>query len=297
MDTPLAPAPAALPVQIRRGKKHKIDFGGSPPASDDLDHAVDLVLNDASLPAHLRTVVSHLLQFKDQFAVLLQKNRELIDENDRFRKENSDLLNENTSLKSQIGNLRSELSRIRNSPLEQLDEPKSASFCVCEETERKRSIVIAGIAECEANLSSTKVIYDNNCVRRILDHLSIQCHPVAVYRMGRINSNRPRLLKVVLPSSYYSSLTLRRAPKLKSFSVRGIFIRPSLPKCERDRLRGLRLSRSSPHAEGVSCSAIIPSQPLLDSQQSQISQSMSPHLTNSCIDGGDPMISQSSENV
>ncbi|KAL6743824.1 hypothetical protein Aduo_016819 [Ancylostoma duodenale] len=94
MDTPLAPAAAPPPVQIRRGKKHKIDLGGSPPAADDLDHAVDMVLNDVSLPAHLRTVVSHLLQFKDQFAILMEKNRELVAENNRVRNENSDLITE-----------------------------------------------------------------------------------------------------------------------------------------------------------------------------------------------------------
>ncbi|EYC40839.1 hypothetical protein Y032_0594g421 [Ancylostoma ceylanicum] len=113
MDTPRAPAPAALPVQIRQGKNHKIDYGGSPPS-------VDLVLSDTSLPVHLRSIVSHLLQFKDQFAVLMQKNRELIAENDSFREENSEFLNENTSLKSEIGNLRSELSRTRDSTLDQL---------------------------------------------------------------------------------------------------------------------------------------------------------------------------------
>ena len=61
------PAPAPLAVQIRRGKKHRIDIGASPPTADDLDHAVEMVLNDVSLPAHLRTVVNHLLQLKDQF--------------------------------------------------------------------------------------------------------------------------------------------------------------------------------------------------------------------------------------
>ncbi|KAL6724393.1 hypothetical protein Aduo_019286 [Ancylostoma duodenale] len=158
MDTPLAAAPAPLPVQIRRGKKHKIDLSESPHATDDLDHAVYMVLNDVSLPAHLRAVVSHLLQFKDQFPILMEKNRELVAENNRVRKENSDLITENSSLKSQIGNLRSELSRFRGPTFGQIDNSKAPSFCVCEENERKRSIVIAGISECGANLSSARVI-------------------------------------------------------------------------------------------------------------------------------------------
>ncbi|RCN40960.1 hypothetical protein ANCCAN_13102 [Ancylostoma caninum] len=45
--------------------------------------------------------------------------------------------------------------------------------------------------------------------------------------------NRPRLLKVILPSSYFRNMVLNRAPRLKSFHSR-IFIRPSLSKAERD---------------------------------------------------------------
>ncbi|EYC14182.1 hypothetical protein Y032_0041g387 [Ancylostoma ceylanicum] len=68
MDTPLAPPV----VQNRRGKKHKIDY--SPPAPDaDFDRAVDLVLNDATLPALLRTVMSHLLEIKGEFLVHKEK--------------------------------------------------------------------------------------------------------------------------------------------------------------------------------------------------------------------------------
>ncbi|KAL6743823.1 hypothetical protein Aduo_016818 [Ancylostoma duodenale] len=115
--------------------------------------------------------------------------------------------------------------------------------------------------------------------------------------MGRINSNRPRLLKVILPSSYFTTLTLRRAPKLRSFSVQGIFIRPSLPKSERDRLRGLRLSRSPAHTQAVSRSVTIASQPTHDSQRSQMSHTMSPNLANSSVEVNDRMIPQNSENA
>ncbi|KAK6049299.1 hypothetical protein COOONC_13196 [Cooperia oncophora] len=62
--------------------------------------------------------------------------------------------------------------------------------------------------------------------------------PVSVYRLGRFDKKHPRLLKV-----------LRRAPRLKHFRVSGLFIRPSLPKSERDRLRNERVARrSNPNA-------------------------------------------------
>lgn len=72
--------------------------------TDDLDHAVDLVINNASLQAHLRSVVSHLLEFKDQFLAVMEKIRELLSENEKVHKENADLMNENTSLGCEIGN-------------------------------------------------------------------------------------------------------------------------------------------------------------------------------------------------
>ncbi|KAL6735026.1 hypothetical protein Aduo_005506 [Ancylostoma duodenale] len=138
MDTPLALAPAPLPVQIRREKEHKIDLGGSPPATDDLDHAVDMVLNDVSLPAHLRTVI---------------------------------------------------------------------------------------------------------------------------------------------------------------LLVGGDFHKAFSPKSERDRYRGLRLSRSPAHTQPVSRSVTIASQPMHGSQPPQMSHTMSPNLANSCVECNDPMIPQSSENA
>lgn len=58
-------------------------------------------------------------------------------------------------------------------------------------------------------------------------------------------NGKARLLKVVFPASFFASLTLKRAPHLRFFSEKGIFIRPSLTKSERDRLRTVRVSRSN----------------------------------------------------
>ncbi|KAL6738521.1 hypothetical protein Aduo_012063 [Ancylostoma duodenale] len=169
MDTPLAPPV----VQNRRGKKHKIDY--SPPAPDaDFDRAVDLVLNDATLPPHLRTVMSHLLEIKEQFPVVIEVNRELTIENERISKINTELEKENSSLRLEIDCLKKTLSSSpRSAPDQPLCNDKSPpdSF---EEVERRRSLVIAGVPESHAPLSSSRVMYDLNCVRQILDFLSIE---------------------------------------------------------------------------------------------------------------------------
>ena len=68
--------------------------------------------------------------------------------------------------------------------------------------------------------------------------------PISTYRMGKPNNSYDRLLKVVFPSSFFANLTLRRAPRLRNFPFKsGVFIRPSLSKEERDRLRARRDER------------------------------------------------------
>ncbi|KAL6723993.1 hypothetical protein Aduo_018931 [Ancylostoma duodenale] len=206
MDTALAPAPPT--VQVRRGKKHKIEFD-SPPKNAEIDEAVDLVLNDAPLPSYLGIVASHLVEFKEQFAALVIKNHELIAENELARKKSYELLTENNSLRSEIDNLKLELSRIRNSSHCSDDANHTSPPHHCEESESRRSIVTAGLPECNASMPTARVIYDINSARRIFDFLSIEAHPAFVYRMGRFNPDWLRLLKVVAPSSYFVALILR----------------------------------------------------------------------------------------
>ncbi|EYC20476.1 hypothetical protein Y032_0022g645 [Ancylostoma ceylanicum] len=67
--------------------------------------------------------------------------------------------------------------------------------------------------------------------------------------MGSPNSSRPRLLKVILPSTFFRNLMLRRAPNLRSFQAREkVFIRPSLTKEERDRRRTQMLLNRVPRS-------------------------------------------------
>ncbi|EYC13095.1 hypothetical protein Y032_0045g1265 [Ancylostoma ceylanicum] len=63
--------------------------------------------------------------------------------------------------------------------------------------------------------------------------------------MGKMNSRKPRLVKVIMPASYFQKEVLKRASMLKSFPEPGIYVRPSLSKAERDQIRERRKSRFS----------------------------------------------------
>ncbi|KAK6048836.1 hypothetical protein COOONC_13659 [Cooperia oncophora] len=59
-----------------------------------------------------------------------------------------------------------------------------------EEAERRRSIVIIGVQRCRDTVE-----HDTLCVRQLLNYLSIDCAPIATYRMGRPSMRYNRLLK------------------------------------------------------------------------------------------------------
>ncbi|KAK6022921.1 hypothetical protein OSTOST_11362 [Ostertagia ostertagi] len=106
--------------------------------------------------------------------------------------------------------------------------------------ERLRSVVVIGIEESKDPSSLNRIAHDAECIRKLFDFLSIDCTPITSYRMGKPNEKSPRLIKVVLPSRYFRRVLLERAPRLKTYQTGGVYIRPSLPKAERDRLRAIR---------------------------------------------------------
>ncbi|KAK6026212.1 hypothetical protein OSTOST_07868, partial [Ostertagia ostertagi] len=162
-----------------------------------LSDAVNLlVTDDKLLPAHLKTILGHLLEkvsFVDQ---LVERNREL-------------------------------------------EERLSAE--VAEKNETFEGSGVFETISCQQTLlHSNRIAHDAECIRKLFDFLSIDCTPITSYRMGKPNEKSPRLIKVVLPSRYFRRVLLERAPRLKTYQTGGVYIRPSLPKAERDRLRALR---------------------------------------------------------
>ncbi|KAK6044307.1 endonuclease/exonuclease/phosphatase family protein, partial [Cooperia oncophora] len=237
MDTPLAKD--ATQIQNRNGKRHRLDVT-SPQFDDHLRRAMDLIADDRSLPPHLKAAIGYLFEMKSELDDVLARNKQLMDENRLVKGRNSELEAEIVSLKSQITILKQSLSD--KSCNDGRVIPPDMSY---EDIERKRSVVVAGIQECVSPIASVRVSYDLNCIRRINDFLSVDCQPTSVYRMGRYVPGKPRLLKVVFPSSFFSSLLLRRAPKLRFFSEKGIFVRRSLSLAERQSLRAHRNTRDA----------------------------------------------------
>ncbi|KAK6733498.1 hypothetical protein RB195_017322 [Necator americanus] len=70
-----------------------------------------------------------------------------------------------------------------------------------EAEKRGRSIVISGLAEMGADRSLIERQRDlEEKVANVLDALELDCLPEVAYRLGKFNGNKPRLVKVGLPS-------------------------------------------------------------------------------------------------
>ncbi|XGW10836.1 hypothetical protein V3C99_012393 [Haemonchus contortus] len=225
MDTPLSRSR----VQERPVERSCIDRSPPMPSSK-FDQDVALLMEDQSLPQHLRSVLGILLEDRKFLHSVLCRNRELAEEVSALKAENA-------KLKAAAS------GAATPNPLtsQQVTEPSSHVSNVLPvspvEVERKRSIVLIGVPESYAQLPSERLVSDINVLKKIFDYLGIECSPLTIYRMGRANAAVPRLLKVVLPSSFYARQVLRRAPRLRYFSIPKIFIRPSLTREERSRAR------------------------------------------------------------
>lgn len=111
-----------------------------------------------------------------------------------------------------------------------------------EDEKRSRSIVISGLGE-EFHVSekpSERQKKLEGQVTQILDVLDVECRPVEIYRMGRRDENRPRLVKVVLPSASHFRVILAKARELRHRGFTHIFIRRSMTREERQREFELR---------------------------------------------------------
>lgn len=117
-----------------------------------------------------------------------------------------------------------------------------------EEKERRRSLVVSGLAEPTSSKPSERLQDDREAIVSMLDYLNVEALPVAVYRLpARANANpgntptRPRLLKVVLATNQQQRQVLMCARKLKDLPhFRGTYIRPSMTPEERKRDYELR---------------------------------------------------------
>lgn len=110
-----------------------------------------------------------------------------------------------------------------------------------ESEKRSRSIVIRGLEEAVGDISpfAKQTVLEED-VGRILEVLDVECRPTEVYRMGRPNPQRPRLVKVVLPSPAHWRRALANARLLRTHGFPHVFIRRSMTADERRRDYELR---------------------------------------------------------
>ena len=59
-----------------------------------------------------------------------------------------------------------------------------------------RSVVVSGLKESTLEIASKKLAEDEEKVKQILDICDFEVRPIAVFRMGRKMSDKPRLLKI-----------------------------------------------------------------------------------------------------
>lgn len=113
---------------------------------------------------------------------------------------------------------------------EEKEEPSA------EEKERKRSLVVFGLPESKKEKRSDRIKEDYQAVEDLLDEVGTDCVPTSVYRLpGRTDDpTRPRLLKIVLSTSYQQRDVLKNARNLRdSQRFKRTIIRASMTKEER----------------------------------------------------------------
>ncbi|EYB88679.1 hypothetical protein Y032_0243g3495 [Ancylostoma ceylanicum] len=251
MTDPVTPLVSHV-IQDRPTKRSRVCSPGINAESFDL--ALDLLNNDDQLPVYLKTVLGHVMERIFSMELLIKKNNELeeqlkaeIEEKNKLKDEIEVLknaLSKRVTSPSQVGMTALASPKLGNTVVAPLGSSNTpSSTCCCEEKERVRSVVVSGISECRDINVISRMNHDHDCVRKLFHFLNIECNPVSIYRMGKPNPKFPRLLKIVFPSSYFRNDILRKAPRLKTFPTSGVYIRPSLPKEERDRLRALRLAK------------------------------------------------------
>lgn len=193
--------------------------------------------DDSSTPGYAKFIIELLLEMKSEIKDLKRENSDL-------KRSNNDLVQEVLQLKTTNAALQFEVNSLKSdSASREVVTPNSASVVHNDkdndDPDLKRSIVVYGVTELSCPNAIQRAHHDFNCITDILDFLDIQCLPISVFRMGKPNQDKPRLLKVVLPTSRFQADVLRRAPRLRFFSHHGIFIRPSLSRLERMRRRDL----------------------------------------------------------
>lgn len=223
-------------TKFKGRKRGLIDL--SSPTSYDGDNsmamAVAQMAEDDGTPQHIKVILAYLLESKEKIDALMAENERLYDEIRRLREENTGLKHKLAS-KEETHNSSHDVSPC-SPPKSDFQTQVELSIGDYEAKEMSRSLIVSGVPELKNTLPSARLCHDFDCIRRLLDFLNVECVPISVYRMGRARGDKPRILKVVLPSSKFRDLALVTATRIKRSPFRATFIRPSLPPEQRGRV-------------------------------------------------------------
>ncbi|RCN42638.1 hypothetical protein ANCCAN_11389 [Ancylostoma caninum] len=113
------------------------------------------------------------------------------------------------------------------------EKAKVECLAMIEYEKRGRSIVLDGMEEAPADVSpSMRMKNLETKVENVLSALQMECRPSELYRMGKFDPKRPRLVKIVFSSKLYWSLGLTNARLLKLAGYPDLFIRRSMTEIE-----------------------------------------------------------------
>lgn len=224
---------------------------------------------------------------KDVIKEMASRIERVLEENIKLREENASVHRENCALRDKVALLETQLKEARQA-VDTSSIDRNHASVVHEsndfhECERLRSVVISGVVESTSSNVRERLEHDFDSVKSILSFLEIEAIPVSTYRLGRPIDGGNRLLKVVLPSSLFQRLAVRRAHRLRNFSAKGVFLRESLTLAERNRRRELRTLRGSmgiPNAESRLYSQIVSRGLPAESDAHVAAQS---HIGNGCL--------------
>ncbi|KAL6742477.1 hypothetical protein ANCDUO_15803 [Ancylostoma duodenale] len=207
--------------------------GPSPSISLDLKNAVEEVNRTKGVPKCVKKV---LTSFAEQLSSLSLAFDRVSSERDR-------LALENQNLRNRLRQFEAESDRSPPKKLTNRSSSQPHASNDYHENERLRSIVISGIPEHSGRISN-RMNYDFESVCNVLFHIGVECWPTNVYRLGKRDPGRNRAVTVILPSTRFQRVAVSKAHRLRTFSEKGIFLRASLPRAERERLKELRLNLS-----------------------------------------------------
>lgn len=190
------------------------------------------------VPSYVQIMIDALAETRKELLETRKELAEMSRRNDAILEENKKLREENSLLKLRIEELLS-ISKNPVSPPSNISPPVTShnaldNDSLISDPDFKRSIVVKGVPESRSRSAYDNINHDWDCVMSLLDFLDIACFPKTLYRMGRPKANAPRLLKVVLPSSQFQRLILKRKSQLRFFPQKGVYVRPSLPPGERN---------------------------------------------------------------